>query len=122
MPRVLVIEDDRFNRRLYRDLLEAEGHEVEMVGSATEGLAAARRNPPELVVMDVELPGMNGLEATRTLKSDPVTGGVRVLVVSAHAFGDPARSAGGAGADAFLAKPLSFPEFQEVVRGLVYPA
>ncbi len=117
--RVLVIEDDRFNRRLYRDLLEAEGLTVSVVATAVEGLDAARRAPPALVVMDIELPGMSGLEATRQLKADPLTRTVPVLVISAHAMGPSSAEADGAGADAFLSKPLRFPRFQEVVRALL---
>lgn len=118
-PRVLIIEDDRFNRRLYRDLLEAEGLTVVCAASADEGLAMARADPPALVVMDIELPGMSGLDATRRLKGDPATAGVPVLIISAHAIGAPGARATGAGADGFLTKPLAFPGFQEVVRGLI---
>ena len=117
--RVLVIEDDRFNRRLYRDLLEAEGLAVSLAATADEGLDVARHQPPALVVMDIELPGMSGLEATRRLKSEPATRGVPILVISAHAMGASSDEAGGAGADAFLSKPLRFPRFQEVVRRLL---
>lgn len=117
--KVLVIEDDRFNRRLYRDLLEAEGLEVTLAATADEGLAAVRATPPALVVMDIELPGMSGLEATRRLKGDPRTAGVPILVISAHAMGASSAEADGAGADAFLSKPLRFPRFQEVVRRLL---
>lgn len=119
MRQVLIIEDDRFNRRLYRDLLEAEGLEVRLATSAAEGIESARADPPALVVMDIELPGMSGLEATRLLKSDPATRAVPVLVISAHALGTSSADADGAGADAFLSKPLRFPRFQEVVRRLL---
>ncbi len=119
MRQVLIIEDDRFNRRLYRDLFEAEGLTVRLASCAAEGLEAARAAPPALVVMDIELPGMNGLEATRLLKADPGTRDVPILIVSAHAMGTSSAEADGAGADAFLSKPLRFPRFQEVVRRLL---
>lgn len=117
--RVLVIEDDRFNRRLYQDLLEAEGLVVELAASAPEGVERARLSPPDLIVMDIELPGMDGLAATRALKSARETLGVPVLVISAHAQGEQASRAREAGSDAFLRKPLQFPEFQDVVRRLI---
>jgi len=117
--RVLVIEDDRFNRGLYRDLLEAEGLIVSLAATALEGLAVARSDPPALVVMDIELPGMSGLEATRQLKADPATRLVPILVISAHAMSTSSAAADGAGADVFLSKPLRFPRFQEVVRQLL---
>lgn len=116
---VLVIEDDRFNRTLYRDLLEAEGFVVEETSNAAAGLARAREAPPALVVMDIELPGLDGLEATQTLKADPRTQAVPVLVISAHANPALEADARAAGADAFSNKPLRFPEFQRLVRALV---
>lgn len=118
MSRVLIIEDDRFNRQLYQDLLEAEGHEVCLATSAIAGLRAAREAPPDLVVMDIEMPGMDGLLATRQLKADPGTSRVPVLVISAHAMDDHAARARAAGADGFLHKPLRFPVFQDLVRAL----
>lgn len=116
---VLIIEDDRFNRRVYRDLLEAEGFAVQVVASAGEGIDAAQAAPPALVVMDIELPGMSGLEATRRLKGDARTRDVPVLIISAHALGGAGAAATGAGADAFLCKPLRFPDFQRTVRALI---
>ncbi len=119
MGRVLIIEDDRFNRRLYRDLLEAEGLEVVLACSADEGLTRARTCKPDLVVMDIEMPGMSGLEATRALKCDPVTAKVPVLVISAHAMVEHEQDAIDAGGAAFLRKPLEFPAFQRAVMRLV---
>lgn len=115
---VLVIEDDRFNRTLYRDLLEAEGFAVVLASSAAAGLAQARAEVPALVVMDIELPDVDGLVATAELRADPRTVGVPILVISAHA--DPAHEAGAraAGADGFSCKPLRFPGFQQLVRSL----
>ncbi len=119
MGHVLIIEDDRFNRRLYRDLLEAEGLEVVLACTAADGLAAARECPPDLVVMDIEMPGMSGLEATSALKCDPATEAVPVLVISAHAMAEHESSAREAGCAGFLRKPLEFPAFQETVLRLV---
>ncbi|MCB9527707.1 MAG: response regulator [bacterium] len=119
MAEVLIIEDDRFNRRVYRDLLEAEGFAVRLAASAAEGIDAARAAPPALVVMDVELPGMSGLEATRRLKGDARTRAVPVLIISAHAMEGADKAATRAGADAFLCKPLRFPDFQRTVQKLI---
>ncbi|MCB9522229.1 MAG: response regulator [Myxococcales bacterium] len=117
--RVLVIEDDRFNRRLFQDLLEAEGLAVELVSSAREGLAAAHAAPPDLVVMDLELPDVDGVTATAALRGDPRTSAVPVLVVSAHAQVDQEARAVAAGAAGFLRKPLRFPDFQQAVLALL---
>ncbi len=119
MGRVLIIEDDRFNRRLYKDLLEAEGLDVLLACSADEGLTLARETLPDLVVMDIEMPGMSGLEATRQLKADERTRAVPVLVISAHAMIEHEANAHDAGCAGFLRKPLEFPGFQEVVMRLV---
>lgn len=116
---MLIIEDDRFNRRLYRELLEGEGLTVELACSADEGLDAARRAPPDLIVMDIEMPGMDGLTATRALKADRATARVPVVIISAHALREHEARALEVGGDCFLRKPLRFPEFQETIRRLL---
>lgn len=116
--RVLIIEDDRFNRRLYRDLLQEAGFSVSLAASAGEGIEAARMQPPDLVVMDLELPDLDGFEATKALRGDPRTANVPVLVVSAHAQQTHEARARAVGADAFMAKPLSFPDFLAAVGRL----
>jgi CheY-like chemotaxis protein len=77
--RVLIIEDDRFNRRLYEDLLTADGIEVETLPNALDGLRRAGEAHFDLVVMDIELPDLDGLEATRMLKSNPRTAALPVV-------------------------------------------
>jgi two-component system cell cycle response regulator DivK len=119
VKRVLIIEDDRFNRRLYRELLEEEGWKVELACSADEGLAVARAAPPDLIVMDIEMPGMDGLTATRSLKADATTSGVPVVIISAHALQEHETRALAVGGDCFLRKPLRFPEFQQTIRRLI---
>jgi two-component system cell cycle response regulator DivK len=113
--RVLIIDDDRFNRRLYEDLLVADGLAVETVADAAEGLRRIRSNRPDLVVMDIEMPDLDGLEATRRLKADPETAALPVIIISAHALNEHERQALAVG-DAFLRKPLRFPEFQQTIR------
>jgi CheY-like chemotaxis protein len=113
--RVLIIEDDRFNRRLYEDLLTADGIEVETLPNALDGLRRAGEAHFDLVVMDIELPDLDGLEATRMLKSNPRTAGLPVVIISAHALREHEQQALEVG-DAFLRKPLRFPEFQETIR------
>ncbi len=119
MKRVLIIEDDRFNRRLYRELLEEEGISVELAASADEGLRSAQASPPDLIVMDIEMPGMDGLTATRRLKTDATTAGVPVVIISAHALHEHETRALEVGGDCFLRKPLRFPEFQQTIRRLI---
>jgi len=116
--RVLIIDDDRFNRRLYEDLLVADGLAAVAVADAAEGFRCIESNPPDLVIMDLELPDLDGLEATRRLKANPRTAGIPVVIISAHALHEHEREALAVG-DAFLRKPLRFPEFQETIRRLV---
>lgn len=118
MFRVLIIDDDRFNRRLYEDLLVEDGLSVETVADADAGLRRIAEVPFDLVVMDIELPDLDGLEATRRLKADPRTAHVPVVVISAHALHEHEQQALAVG-DAFLRKPLRFPEFQQTIRRFV---
>gem|GEM_PF-968832 len=116
---VLVVDDDRLNRRLCADLLIEEGYEVTTASDADEGLSRAWTERPDLVVMDVELPGMSGLEATRALRLDPRSQAMPVLVLTAQALSFSPEDAARAGATAFVRKPLRFPEFQETVARLL---
>lgn len=82
MARILLIEDSPTDVRVFTSLLERHGHQVTAVGSAEDGLEAARREKPDLVVMDIILPGMNGFQATRALTRDPETNDIPVIIVS----------------------------------------
>lgn len=86
MARILLIEDSPTDQAVLRHWLEKAGHEVEAAASAEEGLALARAQPPDLVLMDVVLPGMNGFQATRALARDHTTQHVPVLIVSTKAM------------------------------------
>lgn len=116
---VLVIDDDRLSRRLCADILAEEGYAVTTAGDAAEGLARAWMDLPDLVVMDVELPGMNGVDATRALRADPRSQSMPVLMLTAQALSFSPDDAARAGATAFVRKPLRFPEFQQTVAQLL---
>ncbi len=117
VKRVLVIEDDRFNRLLYRDLLEGEGWAVLVAADGATGMSYALGENPDLVLVDIQLPDMNGLELTRTLKNTPETAHLPVLVVSAHALAKHRAAAAAAGADAFIRKPFEFAKLVSTVKG-----
>lgn len=105
MLTVLLVEDTPDNREIYRTILEYGGHRVL---EAVNGLEALRLVPvqrPDVIVMDVTMPVMDGIEATRRLKSDPLTSGIPVLILTAHAFASDVAAAKEAGADAYMAKP-----------------
>lgn len=104
-PLVLLVEDFVDAREMYRDYLEFSGFRVETAGDGREAIDKARTCKPDLVLMDLSLPGIDGWEATRVLKSDPETAGVPILALSAHAMAPEGRRAHEAGCDGFIAKP-----------------
>ena len=111
MARVLVIEDNAANMRLATFLLESNGHVVIPAADAEVGLTIARAERPDLVLMDIQLPGMDGLQATALLKGDPITRSIPVIALTALAMkGDEARIRA-AGCDGYIAKPLAYQEF-----------
>ncbi|MBB5015905.1 response regulator [Rehaibacterium terrae] len=82
MARILIIEDSPTDTKVFTTMLEKNGHAVIATGNAEDGLEIARREKPDLVLMDVILPGMNGFQATRALSKDPDTSGIPVIIVS----------------------------------------
>ena len=121
MKRILVVEDDPLIMDLIAILLEREGHEVVRAGTAEEGLEIAGRRPPDLVLMDIALPGIDGLTATRTLKSEERTRGVPVVALTAQAMRADAEAAARAGCDGFIAKPIATREFLQRVAAILGP-
>jgi two-component system, cell cycle response regulator DivK len=111
MAKVLVVEDNPANMTLATFLLQSAGHTVLSARDAETGLALARVEQPVLVLMDIQLPGMDGLEATALLKSDPSTRAIPVVALTALAMlGDEQRILA-AGCDGYIAKPLAYKEF-----------
>jgi two-component system, cell cycle response regulator DivK len=115
-PRVLVVEDNPVNLELVGALLESEGYSVIPAETADVGLRLAATEPPDLVVMDIQLPGMSGYEATRRLKADPATAAIPVVALTAHAMQGEEARAREAGCDAFLTKPIDTKMFRETLR------
>ncbi|MEO5660434.1 MAG: response regulator [Polaromonas sp.] len=108
MAKVLVIEDHLINLELTVLLLEKGGHSVLGARSAEEGLVLARTERPDVILMDIQLPGMDGLTATRLLKEDPATGAIPVIALTALAMKGDEERIRAAGCDGYLAKPLRF--------------
>lgn len=102
---ILIVDDSADNRVLYGSLLEFFGYEVVEACNGDEGVRRARERHPDLIVMDVAMPVMNGLEATRLLKGDPRTSGIPLVIVSAHDTPSIRHEAERAGCDSYLTKP-----------------
>jgi two-component system, cell cycle response regulator DivK len=103
---ILIVEDNPRNLKLVRDVLEHVGYRTLAAGTAEDGIALARAERPGLVLMDVQLPGMDGVEALGRLRADPATADVRVLAVTAFAMKEDRERFLAAGFDGYLEKPL----------------
>jgi len=116
---VLVIEDTPANMKLVSMLLEHTGYAVLQATDAASGIALAREHHPQLILMDMQLPGMDGLEATRLLKTDPATQDIKVVALTAFAMkGDEQRMLH-AGCDGYIAKPIQYQDFLVQVARLL---
>jgi two-component system cell cycle response regulator DivK len=112
---ILVIEDNPSNMKLAVFLLEKEGYEVVQAIDAEEGIRIARQRLPGLILMDVQLPGMDGLAATRLLKADAETRHIKIIALTAFAMRGDQEKIKAAGCDAYIAKPIRYKEFLKVV-------
>jgi two-component system, cell cycle response regulator DivK len=122
MKKILLVEDNASTRKLLRDHLRRQGHEVREVETADAAIALALDQAFDLVVMDIQLPGTDGLTATRLLRSNPITRKVPILAVTAHAMrGDEERILA-AGCDGYAAKPIAYKEFLALVNQLLSAA
>ncbi len=117
--RILVVEDNDLNRKLFCDVLKAGGYAVEPVADGKRVIEAARRFSPDLVIMDIQLPGISGLDLIQAIKADRMLKSAPVLAVTAYAGkGDEERILA-AGAEGYLAKPVSIGPFMAAVRRLL---
>jgi len=105
--RVLVIEDQEDNRRIVRDLLSTAGYEILEAVTGEDGVVAAEANRPDLILMDIDLPGLNGYEATRRIKAIPALQGIPIIAVTSYALSGDDQKAFAAGCDAYVTKPFS---------------
>jgi two-component system, cell cycle response regulator DivK len=116
MATVLIVEDNPDNLKLASFLLESAGHAVISAPNAEAGLALARREHPELILMDIQLPGMNGLEATALLKADEATRAIPVIALTALAMKGDEERIRAAGCDGYIGKPMRYKEFLAAVE------
>jgi two-component system, cell cycle response regulator DivK len=119
---VLIVEDNELNMKLFRDLLEAHGYRTVGTRNGNEAVDLARAHRPDLILMDIQLPEISGLDVTRKLKADAGLARIPVIAVTAFAMkGDEERIRQG-GCEAYLSKPISVAKFLETVRHFLGPA
>jgi len=104
---ILVVEDQEDNRQILRDLLGNAGYAMQEAENGEEALSAVARQRPDLILMDIQLPILDGYEATRRLKADPGTRGIPIIVVTSYALSGDETKARESGCDAYVTKPYS---------------
>ena len=117
--RILIVEDNEKNLKLVRDLLQHHGYQTVEARTAEESLALVQARAPDLILMDIELPGMGGFEALERLKSDHATRSIPVCALTAFAMNEDRERCLGAGFDGYLVKPIDVAEFPGEVRDLL---
>ena len=113
---ILYVEDNEYNRKIVRQLLARTSYRLTEAADGAEGVASALATPPDLILMDIQLPKLSGLDATKQLRGDPRTAGVPIIVVTSFALSGDEQKATAAGATAYLAKPYSPRELLALVR------
>ncbi|MGV8862093.1 MAG: response regulator [Pseudomonas sp.] len=119
MAHVLIVEDNAANMKLARLLLSNAGHTVLCAVDAETGLTLAREKQPDLILMDIQLPGMDGLAATALLKQDPATANIPVIALTAMAMKEDKEKSQIAGCDGYIAKPLRYRELYAAIDTLL---
>ena len=121
MAKVLIVEDNPANMTLAVFLLESAGYSVISVTNAEAGLTCARDEQPQLILMDIQLPGMDGLEATRLLKQDDATRDIPVIALTALVMKGDEERIRAAGCDGYISKPLAYKEFLAIICAQLPP-
>ena len=119
--KVLVVEDNELNLRLFCDLLRAHDYDAEAVRDGREALERARAFEPDLIVMDIQMPHVTGLQLTIEIRADAELAKIPIMAVTAYAGKGDEERIRAAGADAYVSKPISLLRFIETVEGLVSP-
>ena len=113
---ILIVEDNPLNMKLFSAMVAAQGYGVLQAGDGLFGLELARRDHPDLIIMDVDLPGISGLEATRLLKADAETRDIPIVITTAYEYDDEIRASG---CDGYMSKPISVADFVGLIDSLM---
>jgi two-component system cell cycle response regulator DivK len=116
MSIILIIEDNEKNMKLVRDVLQVKGYTTVEAGNAEDGIVLARERKPDLVLMDIHLPGMNGIEALKVLRADASTAAIPIIAVTASVMQQDRTLITEAGFDAYVPKPINIKEFLDAVK------
>ena len=116
---ILVVEDQEDNRRIMRDLLTSAGYEIIEALTGEDGVAMAENHRPVLILMDIQLPGIDGYEATRRIKANPALSAIPVIAVTSYALSGDDVKAYEAGCDAYVSKPFSPRELLAKIREFI---
>ena len=116
MSLILIIEDNEKNMKLVRDVLQVKGYETLEAGTAEDGIRLALERNPDLVLMDIQLPGMNGIDALAVLRGNPATVRIPVVAVTASVMQQDRKQITEAGFDGYVGKPINLREFLDAVR------
>ena len=119
---VLIVEDNQNNAELLEDILSVRGYNVNIVTRGEEALESVEKMKPELILMDIQLPGIDGYEITRRLKNDPFTKDIIIIAVTAYALKGDEMKALRAGCDDYMSKPINTRELPEMVERYIGPA
>ena len=119
MSVILIVEDNEKNMKLVRDVLQVKGYQTLEAATAEDGIALAQAHSPDLVLMDIQLPGMNGIEALGVLRENPATAHIPVIAVTASVMQQDRKLITEAGFDAYIGKPINLKEFLEAVRTMI---
>ena len=116
MATVLIVEDNAKNMKLVRDVLQVKGYATLEATTAEDGIRLASQKKPDLVLMDIQLPGMNGIDALRVLRGNAETAAIPVIAVTASVMQQDRKLITDAGFDAYVGKPINLTEFLDAVR------
>jgi two-component system cell cycle response regulator DivK len=116
---ILIVEDNEKNMKLVRDVLQAKGYATIEAETGEVGVRLAKERTPALVLMDIQLPGIDGIEALKRLRADPATAAIPVIAVTASVMASDRRSIVDAGFDGYVAKPINLREFLDAVASAV---
>lgn len=119
MSLILIVEDNDKNLKLVRDVLQVKGYATIEAGNAEDGIELARARKPDLILMDIQLPGMNGIEALKVLRADASTVRIPIVAVTASVMQQDRNLITEAGFDGYIGKPINLKEFIDTVRAML---